>query len=145
MAARQLVLPVFCLTYGSLAFITQQMRNAMLEVLEQDFIRTARAKGLPERQVIWKHALRNALFPIITLFGAVFPAMMAGSVVIESIFNLPGMGKLAVESIRNQDWPVVYAILLLSASLTMAGLLISDWLYAMADPRVTYRRKTSTA
>ncbi|MCB9081236.1 MAG: ABC transporter permease [Lewinellaceae bacterium] len=140
---RHMVLPVFCLTYGSLAFISRQMRNALLEVLQQDFIRTARAKGLPERVVIWKHGFRNALFPIITLFGSIFPAVIAGSVIIEVIFNVPGMGKLTVDSIRSQDWPMVYTILLLSALLTMVGLLVSDMLYAIADPRVNYQEKTT--
>jgi peptide/nickel transport system permease protein len=133
---RHLLLPVICLTYGSLAYIALQMRSAMAEALGQDFIRTARAKGLPETAIIWKHAFRNALFPLITLLGSLLPGMIAGAVVIESIFNLPGMGKLTLESIFSQDWPVVYAVLLLSALLTIAGLLLADILYALADPRV---------
>jgi len=112
------------------------MRNATAEALDQDFVRSARAKGLSERTVLWKHAFRNALFPLITLLGALLPGMIAGSVVVESIFNLPGMGKLTVESIFSQDWPVVYAVLLLSAFLTIAGLFLADLLYAWADPRV---------
>ena len=133
---RHLILPVFCLTYGSLAFIALQMRNATAEALDQDFVRAARAKGLSEHRVIWRHAFRNALFPLITLLGALLPSMIAGSVVIESIFNLPGMGKLTVEAIFSQDWPVVYAVLLLSALLTIIGLFLADLLYAWADPRV---------
>ncbi len=133
---RHLLLPVFCLTYGSLAFIALQMRNATGEALDQDFVRAARAKGLNEHSIIWKHAFRNALFPLITLLGALLPSMIAGSVVIESIFNLPGMGKLTIESIFSQDWPVVYAVLLLSALLTIIGLFLADLLYAWADPRV---------
>ena len=133
---RHLLLPVFCLTYGSLAFIALQMRNATAEALDQDFIRAARAKGLSEHAIIWKHAFRNALFPLITLLGSLLPSMIAGSVVIESIFNLPGMGRLTIESIFSQDWPVVYAVLLLSAVLTIIGLFLADLLYAWADPRV---------
>ncbi len=139
--AYHFILPVFCLTYGSLAFLTRQMRGGMLDVVRQDYIRTARAKGLSERKVIWKHAFRNALFPVITLFASVFPAMLAGSVIIEVIFNIPGMGKLTVDAIRQSNWPVVYAILMLGALLTMIGMLVADLLYAWADPRVRYRRR----
>lgn len=138
--AAHLALPVLCLTYGSLAFISRQMRGSMVQALTQDYVRTARAKGLPEGKVVWRHAFRNALFPIITLIGSVFPAVLAGSVVIEVIFGIPGMGKLTVESIFARDWPVVFAILMLGALLTMAGLWIADLLYALADPRVRYRR-----
>ncbi len=133
---KHLALPVICLTYGSLAFIALQMRNAMVETLQQDYIRTARSKGLDEGKILWRHAVRNALFPVITLLGSIFPAMIAGSVVIESVFNLPGMGKLALDSLFAQDWPVVYTILMLSAVLTIAGLLLADLLYSWADPRV---------
>jgi peptide/nickel transport system permease protein len=139
--ALHLILPVFCLTYGALAFISRQMRGGVLNVIRQDYIRTARAKGLGARKVIWKHAFRNALFPIITLFASVFPAALAGSVIIEVIFNIPGMGKLTVDSIFARDWPVVYAILMLSAILTMAGILLADIMYAAADPRVTFTAK----
>ncbi|HMN91562.1 MAG TPA: ABC transporter permease, partial [Saprospiraceae bacterium] len=135
-----LILPIFCITYGSLAFISRQMRGAMLDVLRQDYIRTARAKGLPEQRVIWRHAFRNALFPIITLFASVFPAALAGSVVIEAIFNIPGMGKLSIDAINSRDFPVVYTVLMLSAVLTMIGILIADMLYALLDPRVSYSK-----
>ena len=91
--------------------------------------------------MIWKHAFRNALFPIITLFASVLPAALAGSVVIEWIFNIPGMGKLSIDAINGRDWPVVYTILMLAATLTMLGILIADLLYALADPRVSYRKK----
>jgi peptide/nickel transport system permease protein len=134
---RHLILPVICLTYGSLAYIARQMRGAMLQTLDQDFIRTARAKGMPERKVIWRHAFRNALFPMITLFGAIFPSMLAGSILVESVFNIPGMGKLAIGAIGQQDWPVVYAVLMIGALLTMVGILFSDLLYAWADPRIS--------
>jgi peptide/nickel transport system permease protein len=133
---RHLILPVICLTYGFMAYIARQMRGAMLQVLDQDYIRTARAKGLPERKVIWQHAFQNALFPMITLFGAIFPAMLAGSILVESIFNVPGMGKMAVGAISQHDWPMVYAILMIGALLTMLGILLADILYAIVDPRI---------
>lgn len=139
--AAHLILPIFCITYGSLAFISRQMRGGMLDVLQQDYIRTARAKGLGNRIIIWKHAFRNALFPIITLFASVFPAAFAGSVVIEVIYNIPGMGKLTIDAITTRDWPIVYTILMISAILTMIGILIADLLYALLDPRVTFNKK----
>jgi peptide/nickel transport system permease protein len=134
--AAHLFLPVVALTYGSLAFIARQVRGSMTKALGEDFVRTARAKGLPERAVIWRHAFRNALFPLITLFSGILPAALAGSVVVEAIFNIPGMGLLTIESILNKDWPVVYAVLMMTALLTVAGILLADLLYAWADPRV---------
>ena len=134
-----LVLPIICVTYGSLAFIARQMRGGMLNVVKQDYIRTARAKGLEEKTVVWKHAFRNSLFPIITMFAYIFPAAIAGSVVIEVIFSIPGMGGLAYASIIARDWPVVYTILMFAAILTMVGNLVADMLYAVADPRVTFK------
>jgi peptide/nickel transport system permease protein len=131
-----LFLPVFCLVYPSLAFISRQLSGAMQDELKKDYITTARAKGLPEKKVIWKHAFRNSLFPLITVFASILPATIAGSVVIEVIFNIPGMGKLMVDSIFLQDWPVVFIILLLGAILTMTGILLADLLYAKFDPRV---------
>lgn len=139
--ASHLILPVFCLTYASLAIIARQVRGAMLDTLRHDYIRTARAKGVPENTVIWKHAFRNALFPLITLFASVFPAALAGSVILEYIFLIPGMGKLVLDSITARDWPTVFAILMLGAVLTMVGILIADILYALADPRVAYGKK----
>ena len=134
------ILPVLCMAYGALAFISRQMRGGMVDALRQDYIRTARAKGLPEKTVIWKHAFRNALFPIITLLAGLLPALLAGSVAIEVIFSIPGMGRLTIESIGQKDWPVVYAILMLAAILTMVGILLADLLYAWADPRVRFRK-----
>ncbi len=138
--ASHLFLPVFCLTYGSLAYLTRQVRNAMVHEFKQDYIRAAWAKGLNQKQVVWKHAFRNALFPLITLFGAILPAAIAGSVAIEVIFNIPGMGRLTYLSILAQDWPVVYGVLFLAAILTLAGSLIADLLYGWADPRVRWQR-----
>ncbi len=136
-----LVLPVFCVVYPSVAFLTRQMRSAMLDALGQDYIRTARAKGLPENVVVWKHAFRNALFPLITIFASVFPASIVGSVAVEYIFNIPGMGKTMLESCLQYDWPIVFAILMLGAILTLVGILIADILYAVADPRVSFDKK----
>lgn len=134
-----LILPVFCLTYGGLAFVSRQLRGSMLEVLNQDYIRTAKAKGLSVFHIIWKHSFRNALFPLITIFAGVFPAAIAGSIVIETIFNIPGMGREVIEAIFAKDWPVLYTILMLVAILTMLGNLVADILYAVVDPRVKFK------
>ncbi len=134
--ASHLFLPVFCLTYGSVAYLTRQMRNAMVQELKKDYIRTAWSKGLSPHRVLWGHAFRNALFPMITLFAQILPAALAGSVAIEVIFNIPGMGRLTYAGILNQDWPLVYGILFLAAILTLAGSLIADLLYSLANPRV---------
>lgn len=135
-----LLLPIFCVTYGSFAFISRQMRGGMLSVIRQDYVRTAKAKGLAPNNIIWKHAFRNSLFPIITLFAYIFPAAIAGSVTIEVIYSIPGMGKLIIDSIFARDWPVVYTVLMFAAILTMVGNLVADMLYAVADPRVSYAK-----
>ena len=135
--AKQLVLPVFCLTYPSLAFLIRQMRGSMLTTLQTNYMQTAAAKGLQEKTILWKHAFRNALFPIITILATIFPRMVAGSVIVEVIFNLPGMGWLLLEAIQVEDYPVVFVVLLLGAALTMIGILIADILYIWADPRVS--------
>lgn len=134
-----MILPIFCITYGSLAFLSRQMRSSMLGVVRQDYIRTARAKGLSERKVIWKHGFRNSLFPIITLFSSVFPRALSGSIAIELIYTIPGMGTLVFTSIVARDWPVVFTIVMFAAILTMIGNLIADILYAVVDPRVSFK------
>ncbi|MGC9964088.1 MAG: ABC transporter permease [Syntrophobacteraceae bacterium] len=131
-----LVLPIICLTYGGLAYLSRLTRASMLEVIREDYVRTARAKGLGERVVIFKHAFRNALLPLITLFAFLLPSMFGGSVIIESIFSVPGMGQLGFEAVLSRDYPVIMAITAISAFLTLAGLLISDILYAALDPRI---------
>ena len=133
-----LVLPVFCLTYGGLAALSRYQRAGMLEVIRQDYIRTARAKGVPEKWVVFKHAFRNSVIPIITLLGYLLPGMFGGSVIIESIFSIPGMGQLGFEAVLSRDYPVVMAIATISAFLTLFGLLVSDILYVWADPRISY-------
>ena len=136
--AYHLVLPVFCLTYGAFAFITRQMRNSTSEELNKPYILSARARGLSLREATRKHAFRNALFPIITLVASIFPALLTGSFVIELIFNIPGMGLTTIHAIRNSDWPVVYAILMLSSVFTIIGILIADILYKWFNPRVEF-------
>ncbi|MBI4465497.1 MAG: ABC transporter permease [Acidobacteria bacterium] len=132
-----LALPVLCLTYGGLAYVSRQMRAGMLETIRQDYIRTARAKGLSEKVVIFKHALRNSLIPIVTLLGFLLPALFGGSVIIESIFTVPGMGQLGFEAILSRDYPVVMAIATIAAFLTLLGLLLSDVLYALVNPTIS--------
>lgn len=135
------ILPLFCWTYGSFAFLSRQMRGGMLSVVGQDYIRTAYAKGLEKRKVIWKHAFRNSLLPVITLFANVFPLMIGGSVVLEVIFTIPGMGKWGYDAIIFRDYPVVFAVMMLSAVLTMVGYLVADILYAAVDPRISFSNK----
>lgn len=131
-----LVLPVVCLTYGGLAYLSRLTRANMLEVVREDYVRTAKAKGLSERVVIYKHAFRNALLPIVTLLAFLLPSMFGGSVIIENIFSIPGMGQLGFEAVLSRDYPVIMAITTISAFLTLIGLLISDILYAALDPRI---------
>ncbi len=139
--AWHLVLPIFCMTYGSLAVLSRYMRTSMLEVIRQDYITTARAKGLSENKVILKHALRNSLIPIITLLSGILPAVMGGSIIIETIFTIPGMGRLAWEAIMSRDYPVIMAELTIVSFLTLFGILISDVLYSVVDPRIAFQRK----
>lgn len=139
--AWHIVLPIACLTYASLAFLSRFSRAAMLEVIRQDYIRTARAKGLSEKQVIWKHAMRNALIPLVTLMGTLLPSLLAGSVIIEQIFAIPGMGRLGFESVLSRDYPVIMAIAFISALLTLVSVLLSDLMYVVIDPRITFRKQ----
>ena len=132
-----LVLPVACLTYAELAFVSRQMRAGMLETIRQDYIRTARAKGLSEKTVVYRHALRNSLIPIVTLLGFLLPEMLGGSVIVESIFTIPGMGQLGFEAILNRDYPVVMAISTIAAFLTLVGILLSDLCYALVNPTIS--------
>jgi peptide/nickel transport system permease protein len=113
----------------------------MLEVLPMDFIRTARAKGLPENKVIYNHAFRNSLLPLITVFANVFPLAIGGSVIIETIFSIPGMGYEAYTAVSNQNYPMIVAIFMITGIFTLTGYLISDILYAWADPRIKFDLK----
>jgi len=134
--ARHLILPVFISAFGGLAGLSRYMRANMLEVIRQDYILTARAKGLSERQVIYRHALRNALLPAITILGLSIPGLIGGSVIFETIFAIPGMGQLFYMSVMARDYPTVMGILLIGAMLTLVGNLIADISYAVADPRI---------
>lgn len=134
-----LILPLTCLTYGSLAFIARQTRAAMLETINEDFVRTARAKGLNPIRVVLVHTLRNALIPLIAISSTILPELIAGAVLIESIFSIPGMGLLTFDSIVNRDYPVINAVLFFSAFLTLLSILVADVCYAVADPRIRYQ------
>jgi len=136
-----LVLPVICLTYGGFAFMSRFTRASMLEVIRQDYIRTARAKGLPEWKVAVNHALRNALIPLLTLMGTLLPALLGGSVIVEQIFSIPGMGRLGFESVLARDYPVIMAIATISAFLTLVSIFLSDMMYAIVDPRITFGKR----
>ncbi|OAG28303.1 ABC transporter permease [Thermodesulfatator autotrophicus] len=134
--ARHLVLPVLVSAFGGLAGLSRFMRSSMIEVLRQDFIVTARAKGLPERVVIYKHALRNALLPVITLLGLSVPGLVGGSVIFESIFSIPGVGQLMWQAVMARDYPVIMGSLVIVSVLTLLGNLLADICYALADPRI---------
>jgi len=134
--ARHLVLPVFVSAFGGLAGISRYMRSNMVRVLKQDYVRTARAKGLRERDVIYKHALKNALLPVVTILGLSVPGLIGGSVIFESIFSIPGMGRLFYESVMARDYPVIMGVLVIGATLTLLGNLLADVSYAAVDPRI---------
>ncbi|HNQ65652.1 MAG TPA: ABC transporter permease [Smithella sp.] len=134
--AKHLVLPVFVSAFGGLAGLSRYMRANMLEVIRQDYIMTARAKGLSERDVIYRHALHNALLPAITILGLSIPGLIGGSVIFETIFAIPGMGQLFYMSVMARDYPTIMGILLIGAILTLVGNLIADVSYAVADPRI---------
>ena len=133
---RHLFLPVFISAFGSLAGMSRYMRSSMLEIIRQDYILTARAKGLPERTVIYKHAMRNALLPVITILGLSIPGLIGGSVIFESIFAIPGLGKLFYEAIMMRDYNMIMGSLTIGAVLTLLGNLIADICYSIADPRI---------
>ncbi len=131
-----LVLPVSISAFGGLAGISRYMKGSLLEVLRQEYITTAYAKGLPERVVLRKHALRNALLPVITILGLSVPGLIGGSVIFESIFSIPGMGQLFFMSVMARDYPTIMGILVIGAFLTLLGNLLADLAYAVADPRI---------
>ncbi|MBA2406742.1 MAG: ABC transporter permease [Chitinophagales bacterium] len=133
-----LILPIIAYTYGSLAFISRLTRVAMLEVLNLDYIRTARAKGLLESSVIYKHGFRNALLPLITIFANILPVAIGGSVILETIFSIPGMGLETYQAIQTQNYPMIVGVFTITGILTLTGYLIADLLYAAADPRISY-------
>jgi ABC-type dipeptide/oligopeptide/nickel transport system permease component len=136
--AWHMCLPVICLTYGTFAFLSRLQRGALLEALNQDYVRTARAKGLRERVVVYRHAFRNSLMPMITVAANILPGLIGGSIIVETIFGIEGMGKLAIDSINSKDSELLMALTLFAGFLQLTGNLIADLSYAVADPRVSY-------
>ncbi len=135
---RHALMPMLCFTYGSLAYETRFIKSNMEEVIRQDYIRTARAKGVGPVRVIVQHAFRNTLIPMVTLLGLTLPALLSGAVILERIFSWPGMGSLFFEALRERDYPTIMGLTLMFSVLTLLGQLIADILYAFVDPRVTY-------
>lgn len=133
-----LCLPVACLVYGGFAVLSKQTRAAMLDNFNADYVRTAKAKGVQSRHIIFRHVFRNSLLPLITMFVSIFPAMLSGSVVIETIFSINGMGRLTLDAIYQRDREVILATTAIISAVNIAALLLADVLYAMADPRITY-------
>ena len=131
-------MPIACFTYGSLAYYSRFIRANMQEVVRQDYIRTARAKGVSPRRVIWHHAFRNTLIPLVTLIGLTLPGLLSGAVILEQIFTWPGMGRLYFESIGQRDYDTIMGLTLMFSLLTLLGQSLADMLYAIVDPRVTY-------
>lgn len=138
MSIKQIIMPVFCLMLLPIASNTRQTRSSMLEVMRQDYIRTAWSKGLRERIVVIKHALKNGLIPVITLSGIGLSMIIGGSVIVETVFNIPGMGRLAITSIQNQDYPYVQGIILVIAIIVMLVNFLVDMTYGWLDPRIRY-------
>ncbi len=134
--AGHLLLPILVATFGGLAGFSRYMRQSMLEVVRQDYIQSARAKGLAERVVIGKHALRNAMLPIVTILGLSLPGLIGGSVIVESIFAIPGMGQLMVQAVFERDYPVIMGNLVIVSTLTLVANLIADVTYSFVDPRI---------
>lgn len=138
LSTKQLVMPVSCLALGHIAGMARMARSSMLEVMRQDYIRTAQSKGLKERVIIFKHALKNGLIPLVTMAGMGFSHVIGGSVVIERVFNIPGMGRLLITSVENQDYPYVQGITLILAIVTLLSNLLVDISYGWLDPRIRY-------
>ncbi|CAG9609554.1 ABC transporter permease [Pseudoneobacillus rhizosphaerae] len=133
-----LILPSIVLATADVAGLTRYIRSSMLDVLKQDFIRTARAKGFKQKKVVYKHALRNGLIPVITIFGLMLPSFIGGSVVVEKIFGWPGIGMLFFDAAFQRDYPVIMAITVIASALVVIGNLLADILYAIFDPRIEY-------
>lgn len=139
--AYHLTLPTLVISYRGVAFLSRQMRVGMLDTVNMDYIRTARAKGLSERVVIWKHAMRNSVLPIITHLAGLLPGLIVGAVITETIFSIPGMGRLTIQSTFFYDHPVVITIFTFAGILTLLGILLADILYAVADPRISFSKR----
>ena len=136
--AWHLVLPVICLMYAGFAFTTKLTRTATLENMGSDFVRTARAKGVGQRQVLYRHVLRNSLLPLITYSASIIPSLISGAVIVEEIFGIPGMGKLGVDAVFDKDKEMVLSVALVASVLGLVSFLIADVCYALADPRVSF-------
>jgi len=136
-----LFLPVVLLSYDGFAGLSRYMRASMLEVLRQDYVQVARAKGLAEQVVVYKHVLRNSLIPQVTILASILPGLIGGSIIIETIFSIPGLGQLGYESVLARDYPTVMALFTVSAVLTLIGILISDILLSLVDPRIVFGRR----
>jgi peptide/nickel transport system permease protein len=137
--AKHMIMPVFVLSLGTIAFISRFTRTGLLEMYEQDFVRTARAKGLSNRRVWWIHALPNALIPVATFIGPALGTLLGGAVIIEKVFSWPGMGRLVVDGVFNRDYPLVMGSVVIASVMFILGLLISDILYALLDPRIRFK------
>jgi len=139
--AHHLFLPVLAMTYGTFTYTVRQMRGSMVGVMKQDYIRTAVAKGLSEKVVTWKHTFKNSLLPIITMFAGILPSLIGGSMIIEIIFNINGMGRATYSAVIARNYPIMFTVLMFSAILVMISMLIVDLLYAAVDPRITFSNK----
>jgi peptide/nickel transport system permease protein len=138
--SRHLAMPLLCSTYTTFAALSRYMRTSMLENARQDYVRTARAKGLRERVVVLKHILRNSLIPIVTILAGILPALIGGSVIIETIFSIPGLGQLGYQAVLARDYPVVMALFSVASLLTLVGILLADLGLALIDPRISFGR-----
>ncbi len=136
--AHHLTLPILIFSYGGVTFVSRQMRGGMMESIQSDYVRTARAKGLSEHTVVWRHVVRNSILPILTHLAGLFPALVAGGVITESIFSIPGMGLLTIGALGSYDHPVTIGVLTLTASATLFGIFVTDILTAWADPRISF-------
>lgn len=135
---RHMLLPLFCYSYGSLAYDTRFIKANMEEAIRQDYVRTARAKGLDDRTILYKHAFRNTLIPFVTLIGLTLPSLIGGAILLEQIFSWPGVGRLYYDALNVRDYPVIMGLTFMFAVVTLAAQLLADFLYALVDPRVTY-------
>jgi peptide/nickel transport system permease protein len=138
-----LCLPVITLSYAGFAGLSRFMRSSMLENIRQDFVQTARAKGLAERVVIYKHVLRNSLIPIVTIMASILPGLISGSVIIETIFSIPGLGQLSYEAVLARDYPIIMAVFTIGSLLTLVSILLSDILLTVVDPRITFSGRSA--
>jgi peptide/nickel transport system permease protein len=132
------ILPIATLSYGGLAYLSRLMRAGMLDVIRQDYIRTARAKGLSENVVVYKHTLRNSLIPVITLFASVLPVLIGGSVIVEKVFQIQGMGDYAFQGLQRRDFNIIFATTTFVGIMTQIGILMSDIAYTLVDPRIKH-------